>query len=188
MVTKSAVLPEGTEFELCESRAELRSAGIGDRPGCYAVFDEGGQCLYVGGSKRLLTRICAHWIDQRDGEGRRWRLAGTVEWYFAKPSVGHGTKFKVWETVEYKALEKALIAELKPSYNREIRRPQSIKGSPRVLVRLSNGTERIGIVRGESMDKEAWRLQLEGHSFYTVENYHKSRCTPLDDEETKQCA
>lgn len=97
----------------------MLASEIDNFSGCYAVFDPLGTCLYVGRSNSVLTRVMAHWIDQRDGHGVRWRLAGTVEWYWPKPFAPYGCILKAWEVEPptHFDLELELIQKLNPRHN-----------------------------------------------------------------------
>jgi excinuclease UvrABC nuclease subunit len=102
---------------LLRDRMELIEAGLGNFMGCYAVFNSSDVCLYVGRSKAILTRVMSHWIDQQDGNGSQWRLAGTTEWYNTKPFAPCGSILKVWSEFNFEDLEISLINVLKPTHN-----------------------------------------------------------------------
>lgn len=102
-------LTHGTHF--------LRSAGVENRPGCYAVFDSSHSCLYVGRSIMLATRIQQHWIDQQDGNGTQWRVAGVTEWYYTRPFAPCNSRLHVWFDSNHRRLEILLINHLKPKHN-----------------------------------------------------------------------
>jgi len=99
-----------------KSRQNLIRSGVDNFSGCYAVFSL-GKCLYVGRSRHVLTRVFAHYINQRDGHGVQWRLSGMVEWYFRKPFAPFGSVLWTWETEDFWDLENDLIGELDPSHN-----------------------------------------------------------------------
>lgn len=94
------------------------SSMIGNVSGCYAVFSPSRECLYVGKSKRLKTRVAAHFIDQQDGTGVQWRLSGTSEWYFKHPFAPPGCVLKIWFSERYSEAEIILIKALKPTHNK----------------------------------------------------------------------
>lgn len=161
--------------QLSGERDVLVGFGIDNVPGCYAVFDA-GVCLYVGRSRTLLTRIMAHWIDQKDGNGRQWRLGGNTEWYFKKTFAPAGSALSVWLNEDPVGLEIALIEALKPTYNGRRYESTFPFGLQQVVVSELNGVQRRGIIIGESRDKNCWRIRLDGNAQSTVYNYHKSRC------------
>lgn len=103
-------------------RSELLEFGIYDFPGCYAAFSISGECLYVGRSKYILTRVMSHFIDQKDGNGRRWRLSGTSEWYFERPFAPEKCVLVVWKNHDFVSFEKFLVRELNPSANSHFRK------------------------------------------------------------------
>lgn len=169
--------------ELFKNRAAFRQAGVDNYPGCYAVFDGSGRCLYVGRSIKLLNRILSHWIDQKDGEGCRWRVAGQTEWYLKKAFAPDGSTIRVWPCENHRETEVLLIHELKPIFNgARYGEMKSPIGFQRVVVELGNGRTVEGVIRGESKDKQCWRIQLDGHSYFTVESYWKGRCRLITDE------
>lgn len=104
--------------DLTRTRSELLSSGVTDRPGCYVVRHS-GKCLYIGRSGRILTRVMAHWIDQDDGNGTQWRLAGNSEWYFEKPFAPRGCRISVvyCHVVVTGSMEANLIRDLRPQFN-----------------------------------------------------------------------
>jgi excinuclease UvrABC nuclease subunit len=88
-------------------------------PGCYAAFSpDKRECLYVGRSCRLRTRVMAHFIDQRDGHGVQWRLGGAVEYYRRSPFCSAESILKIWACNDFVERELFLILKLKPKFNK----------------------------------------------------------------------
>lgn len=107
--------PSSITCDLFRRLEQFRGAGVQNRPGCYAIFNS--ECLYVGRAQRLVTRIMCHWIDQRDGNGRQWRLAGVVEWYNHRPFAPAGSSLQLWYSDDEHRLERGLIESLSPVHN-----------------------------------------------------------------------
>jgi hypothetical protein len=99
-------------------RGYFERNGINKSPGCYAVFSNEGECLYVGRATYLMSRIAAHYLDALDGNGTRWRLTGRSEWYENRDFAPDNSMLCVFFTIHFKELEKFLIKQLKPSHNK----------------------------------------------------------------------
>lgn len=104
--------------ELVMDRATLRESGVCNAGGCYGVFSDVGKCLYVGRSMRVLERVMDHFIDQRDGNGRQWRLSGCSEYFWKREFAPPRCVLHVWYSDEQFSLEQDLIKSLKPSHNK----------------------------------------------------------------------
>jgi hypothetical protein len=148
-------------------------------PGCYAVIDVNGGCLYVGSSLRLRTRLLSHYIDQRDGNGRRWRLSGVSEWYVRRDFAPEGCRLKIWETQRYKDKELELVREMAPTHNnlglKQLNSTNNLSG--RVFV---PETSAHATIVGQTKDGECWRLSIDGTPPHIWKVYHKSRCQPVN--------
>lgn len=91
---------------------------VPEAPGCYAAFNRLSACDYVGRATNLLNRVLSHYVDQNDGLGTRWRLAGNSEWYVRKPSAGDsGFVLWIWQSPEHIKLERHLVRTLQPNFN-----------------------------------------------------------------------
>lgn len=102
---------------LKKDKRMMLSYGVDNSEGCYAAFGSDGICLYVGRSTLLLKRIMSHFIDQNDGFGVRWRLKGTIEWYFKAPFAPLDSLLQVWFNSHHRELELFLIQHLNPRFN-----------------------------------------------------------------------
>lgn len=111
-------------YPIPPSRSAYRkemSGRIQNVPGCYGAFDRDGNCLYVGKSRILFSRIMSHYTDIEDGEGRfRWMLSGTIEDYPFWGRYFESAEFlKVWECANHHDLELWLIAIFRPVKNKK---------------------------------------------------------------------
>jgi hypothetical protein len=104
-------------FPLLRRYRDFYEEGMDNLPACYILCDKSDTPLYIGRSKNVISRIVAHWIDQRDGNGHQWRLAGGTEWYIPKPFAPPDSTIRIWYCDGIEILEKKLISYMKPKFN-----------------------------------------------------------------------
>jgi DNA polymerase III subunit epsilon len=129
---------------------------IPESPGVYLLYGESGNPLYVGKSKDMRTRVLAHFADdlRSSREMQLAREVRRVEWQRTAGELGALLR------------EAALVKELLPVFNRQLRRPAelcSFAFDGRKL-RLAHDIDAEGIAHGYGLfrAKRAALLALRG--------------------------
>jgi DNA polymerase III subunit epsilon len=104
---------------------------IPDAPGVYLFYDEGAAPLYIGKSRAMRSRVLQHFIA-----GSSWTpRVRRIEWQRTAGELGALLR------------EAALVKELAPVYNRQLRRPGQLCG-------FAFDGRRLRLARGEEIDAE----------------------------------
>jgi DNA polymerase III subunit epsilon len=104
---------------------------IPDAPGVYLFYDEGAAPLYIGKSRAMRSRVLQHFIA-----GSSWTpRVRRIEWQRTAGELGALLR------------EAALVKELDPVYNRQLRRPGQLCG-------FAFDGRRLRLARGEEIDAE----------------------------------
>jgi DNA polymerase-3 subunit epsilon len=104
---------------------------IPDTPGVYLLYDEGSAPLYIGKSRAMRSRVLQHFIA-----GSSWTpRVRRIEWQRTAGELGALLR------------EAALVKELDPVYNRQLRRPGQLCG-------FAFDGRRLRLARGEEIDAE----------------------------------
>jgi len=104
---------------------------IPDAPGVYLFYDEGAAPLYIGKSRAMRSRVLQHFIATSSWTPRVRR----IEWQRTAGELGALLR------------EAALVKELDPVYNRQLRRPGQLCG-------FAFDGRRLRLARGEEIDAE----------------------------------
>ena len=104
---------------------------IPDAPGVYLFYDEGAAPLYIGKSRAMRSRVLQHFIASSSWTPRVRR----IEWQRTAGELGALLR------------EAALVKELDPVYNRQLRRPDKLCG-------FAFDGSRLRLARGEEIDAE----------------------------------
>ena len=104
---------------------------IPDAPGVYLFYDEGTAPLYIGKSRAMRSRVLQHFIATSSWTPRVRR----IEWQRTAGELGALLR------------EAALVKELDPVYNRQLRRPGQLCG-------FAFDGQRLRLARGEEIDAE----------------------------------
>src|SRR6185436_17127127 len=104
---------------------------IPDAPGVYLFYDEGAAPLYIGKSRAMRSRVLQHFIATSSWTPRVRR----IEWQRTAGELGALLR------------EAALVKELDPVYNRQLRRPGQLCG-------FAFDGQRLRLARGEEIDAE----------------------------------
>ena len=108
---------------------------IPDAPGVYLFHDDGAAPLYIGKSRAMRSRVLQHFIA-----GSAWRpRMRRIEWQRTAGELGALLR------------EAALVKELDPVYNRQLRRPGQLCG-------FAFDGRRLRLARGEEIDAETLPL------------------------------
>lgn len=104
---------------------------IPDAPGVYLFYDEGAAPLYIGKSRAMRSRVLQHFIA-----GSSWTpRVRRIDWQRTAGELGALLR------------EAALVKELDPVYNRQLRRPGQLCG-------FAFDGRRLRLARGEEIDAE----------------------------------
>ena len=104
---------------------------IPDAPGVYLFYDEGAAPLYIGKSRAMRSRVLQHFIA-----GSSWTpRVRRIEWQRTAGELGALLR------------EAALVKDLDPVYNRQLRRPGQLCG-------FAFDGRRLRLARGEEIDEE----------------------------------
>jgi DNA polymerase III subunit epsilon len=104
---------------------------IPDAPGVYLFYDDGAAPLYIGKSRAMRSRVLQHFIA-----GSSWTpRVRRIEWQRTAGELGALLR------------EAALVKELDPVYNRQLRRPGQLCG-------FAFDGRRLRLARGEEIDAE----------------------------------
>jgi DNA polymerase III subunit epsilon len=104
---------------------------IPDAPGVYLFHDDGAAPLYIGKSRAMRSRVLQHFIA-----GSAWTpRVRRIEWQRTAGELGALLR------------EAALVKELDPVYNRQLRRPGQLCG-------FAFDGRRLRLARGEEIDAE----------------------------------
>jgi DNA polymerase-3 subunit epsilon len=104
---------------------------IPDAPGVYLFHDDGAAPLYIGKSRAMRSRVLQHFIT-----GSSWTpRVRRIEWQRTAGELGALLR------------EAALVKELDPVYNRQLRRPGQLCG-------FAFDGRRLRLARGEEIDAE----------------------------------
>jgi DNA polymerase III subunit epsilon len=104
---------------------------IPDAPGVYLFYDDGVAPLYIGKSRAMRSRVLQHFIA-----GSSWTpRVRRIEWQRTAGELGALLR------------EAALVKELDPVYNRQLRRPGQLFG-------FAFDGRRLRLARGEEIDAE----------------------------------
>jgi len=134
---------------------------IPEAPGVYLFFGEGGAPLYVGKSKSMRSRVLAHFADDLRS-GREMQLAREVrriEWQRTAGELGALLR------------EAALVKQLLPVFNRQLRRAAELCGFAFDAKRLRlvqdfgvDGLEHVhGLYRSRRAALDALRSLADAH-------------------------
>jgi DNA polymerase-3 subunit epsilon len=129
---------------------------IPEAPGVYLFYGEGGAPLYVGKSKSMRSRVLAHFADDlRSGRGMQLaREVRRVEWQRTAGELGALLR------------EAALVKELLPVFNRQLRRAAELCGfafdAKRLRLVQDPGAEGIEHVYGLFRSRRAALDALRG--------------------------
>ena len=104
---------------------------IPEAPGVYLFYDEGAAPLYIGKSRSMRSRVLQHFIATSSWTPRVRR----IEWQRTAGELGALLR------------EAALVKELDPVYNRQLRRPGKLCG-------FAFDGRRLRLARGEEIDAE----------------------------------
>ena len=104
---------------------------IPEAPGVYLFYDEGSAPLYIGKSRAMRSRVLQHFIAASSWTPRVRR----IEWQRTAGELGALLR------------EAALVKELEPVYNRQLRRPGKLCG-------FAFDGSRLRLARGEEIDAE----------------------------------
>jgi len=104
---------------------------VPDAPGVYLFYDEGTAPLYIGKSRSMRSRVLQHFIATSSWTPRVRR----IEWQRTAGELGALLR------------EAALVKELDPIYNRQLRRPGQLCG-------FAFDGRRLRLARGEEIDAE----------------------------------
>jgi DNA polymerase-3 subunit epsilon len=108
---------------------------IPEAPGVYLFYDDGAAPLYVGKSRAMRSRVLQHFIA-----GSTWTpRVRRIEWQRTAGELGALLR------------EAALVKELDPVYNRQLRRPGQLCG-------FAFDGRRLRLARGEEIDAETLPL------------------------------
>ena len=121
---------------------------IPDAPGVYLFYDDGAAPLYIGKSRAMRSRVLQHFIA-----GSSWTpRVRRIEWQRTAGELGALLR------------EAALVKELDPVYNRQLRRPGQLCG-------FAFDGRRLRLARGEEIDAETlpfvyglWRSRPAAHA------------------------
>ena len=129
---------------------------IPEAPGVYLFYGEGGAPLYVGKSKHMRSRVLAHFADDLRS-GREMQLAREVrriDWQRTAGELGALLR------------EAALVKELLPVFNRQLRRAAELCGfafdGTRLRLARDFGAEGLEHVHGLYRSKRAALEALRG--------------------------
>ena len=104
---------------------------IPEAPGVYLFYDEGSAPLYIGKSRAMRSRVLQHFVA-----GSSWTpRVRRIEWQRTAGELGALLR------------EAALVKELDPVYNRQLRRPGQLCG-------FAFDGRRLRLARGEEIDAE----------------------------------
>jgi len=104
---------------------------VPDAPGVYLFYDDGAAPLYIGKSRSMRSRILQHFIATSSWTPRVRR----IEWQRTAGELGALLR------------EAALVKELDPVYNRQLRRPGQLCG-------FAFDGRKLRLARGEEIDAE----------------------------------
>ena len=104
---------------------------IPEAPGVYLFYDEGAAPLYIGKSRSMRSRVLQHFIATSSWTPRVRR----IEWQRTAGELGALLR------------EAALVKQLDPVYNRQLRRPGQLCG-------FAFDGRRLRLARGEEIDAE----------------------------------
>ena len=104
---------------------------VPDAPGVYLFYDDGPAPLYIGKSRAMRSRVLQHFIATSSWTQRVRR----IEWQRTAGELGALLR------------EAALVKELDPVYNRQLRRPGQLCG-------FAFDGRRLRLARGEEIDAE----------------------------------
>ena len=104
---------------------------VPDAPGVYLFYDDGAAPLYIGKSRSMRSRVLQHFIATSSWTPRVRR----IEWQRTAGELGALLR------------EAALVKELDPVYNRQLRRPGQLCG-------FAFDGRRLRLARGEEIDAE----------------------------------
>jgi len=91
-------------------------AKLPDGPGVYILEDEQGKPIYVGKSVHIKTRVASHFMRDHENVGE-FKLAQHVRTISARETAGE---------LQALLLESALVKELQPLYNKQLRRTSKL--------------------------------------------------------------
>ena len=104
---------------------------VPEAPGVYLFYDEGSAPLYIGKSRAMRSRVLQHFVA-----GSSWTpRVRRIEWQRTAGELGALLR------------EAALVKELDPVYNRQLRRPGQLCG-------FAFDGRRLRLARGEEIDAE----------------------------------
>lgn len=104
---------------------------IPEAPGVYLFYDDGAAPLYIGKSRAMRSRVLQHFVA-----GSSWTpRVRRIEWQRTAGELGALLR------------EAALVKELEPVYNRQLRRPGQLCG-------FAFDGRRLRLARGEEIDAD----------------------------------